>query len=248
MRPGRAGQLPGRAASKAARKRPAMLTFDDIGGQERAKRELTEALDFLIRHEEIPKLGIRPLKGILLTGPPGTGKTLLGKGGGALYGFGIRRCFRQRIRRDVCRRRREPRPRSVRAMPGSRRRRKARTSAIIFIDEIDAIGGKRDGGQQREYDQTLNQLLTEMDGIADGRTPRILLIAATNRKDMLDPRAASPGTIRPAHRRSICRTRKAGCIFCTSMPATSRSMQDGRSGQNRRKRRSASPAPSWRAS
>lgn len=66
-------------------------------------------------------------------------------------------------------------------------------SAIIFIDEIDVIGGKREGGQQREYDQTLNQLLTEMDGIYSSDSPRILLIAATNRKEMLDSALLRPG-------------------------------------------------------
>src|SRR5690606_10788745 len=60
-------------------KKPERLTFEDIGGQERAKNELREALDFMIKQEEIQKLGIRPLKGILLTGPPGTGKTLMAK-------------------------------------------------------------------------------------------------------------------------------------------------------------------------
>lgn len=66
-------------------------------------------------------------------------------------------------------------------------------NAIIFIDEIDVIGGKREGGQQREYDQTLNQLLTEMDGIYSVDTPRILIIAATNRKEMLDSALTRPG-------------------------------------------------------
>jgi cell division protease FtsH len=66
-------------------------------------------------------------------------------------------------------------------------------NAIIFIDEIDVIGGKRDGGQQREYDQTLNQLLTEMDGIHTTDAPRILIMAATNRKEMLDSALLRPG-------------------------------------------------------
>src|SRR5699024_2740643 len=70
----------GAGAEKSKRtSKPAYLTFEDIGGQDRAKKELVEALDFLIRQEDIQKLGIRPLKGILLTGPPGTGKTLMAK-------------------------------------------------------------------------------------------------------------------------------------------------------------------------
>src|SRR5690606_5227425 len=68
-----------------------------------------------------------------------------------------------------------------------------KSSAIIFIDEIDVIGGKRDGGQQREYDQTLNQLLTELDGIYSDAEVNILLIAATNRKDILDEALLRPG-------------------------------------------------------
>jgi len=166
--------------------------FDDVGGQERAKQELAEALDFLIRRDEIRRLGIRPLKGILLTGPPGTGKTLLARAAARhtdsvfvaasgsefveMYvGVGASRV------RDLFREARR------------QAEKRDKKSAIIFIDEIDAIGGKRDGGQQREYDQTLNQLLTEMDGIDAAREPRILLIAATNRPEMLDPALLRPG-------------------------------------------------------
>mgnify|MGYP001300218669 CR=1 FL=1 len=168
------------------------MDFGDVGGQERAKQELKEALDFLIRRDEIRRLGIRPLKGILLTGPPGTGKTLLARAAAnytdsvflaasgsefvEMYvGVGASRV------RDLFR--------DARQLAEKRGKR----SAIIFIDEIDAIGGKRDGGQQREYDQTLNQLLTEMDGIDAEREPRILLIAATNRPEMLDPALLRPG-------------------------------------------------------
>lgn len=171
---------------------PAKLTFEEIGGQESAKQELREALDFLVRHEEISRFGIRPLKGILLTGPPGTGKTLMAKAAAQytnsvfvaasgsefveMYvGVGAGRI------RDLFR---EARNRAAKDK---------KDSAIIFIDEIDVIGGKREGGQQREYDQTLNQLLTEMDGIYSSETPRILLIAATNRKEMLDSALLRPG-------------------------------------------------------
>ncbi|MHA0855390.1 AAA family ATPase [Paenibacillus sp. CMAA1364] len=177
---------------KRNKKMPSKLTFDEIGGQEHPKGELMEALDFLIRHEEIQKFGIRPLKGILLTGPPGTGKTLLAKAAsqytdsvfvGAsgsefveMYvGVGAGRI------RDLFR---DARTRAVK---------ENKKSAVIFIDEIDVIGGKREGGQQREYDQTLNQLLTEMDGIYNSESPRILLIAATNRKEMLDSALTRPG-------------------------------------------------------
>ncbi len=171
---------------------PVYLTFDDIGGQDRAKKELLEALDFLIRHEEIGRMGIRPLKGILLTGPPGTGKTLMAKAAAhysksvfvsasgsefvEMYvGVGagrVRELFR------------EARGRAAK---------ENKDSAIVFIDEIDVIGGQRDGGQHREYDQTLNQLLTEMDGIHTSDAPRILVMAATNRKDTLDSALLRPG-------------------------------------------------------
>lgn len=171
---------------------PSYLTFDDIGGQDRAKNELREALDFLIRHDEIKKFGIRPLKGILLEGPPGTGKTLMAKAAAhytnsvfvsasgsefvEMYvGVGASRV------RDLFKDAR------------TRAQKENKESAIIFIDEIDVIGGKREGGQQREYDQTLNQLLTEMDGIHNSEAPRILLIAATNRKEMLDSALLRPG-------------------------------------------------------
>ncbi|WP_139999496.1 AAA family ATPase [Paenibacillus paridis] len=170
----------------------APLTFEQIGGQERAKQELVEALDFLVHQEQIAKLGIRPLKGILLSGPPGTGKTLLAKAAAqytdSIYlaasgsefvemyvGVGAGRV------RDLFK---EARTKANKAK---------KSSAVIFIDEIEVIGGKRDGGQQREYDQTLNQLLTEMDGIYANESPRILLIAATNRKEMLDSALLRPG-------------------------------------------------------
>ncbi|WP_391571909.1 AAA family ATPase [Cohnella sp.] len=173
-------------------RKPEFLTFDDIGGQDQPKRELQEALDFLVYKDKIKKLGIRPLKGILLTGPPGTGKTLLAKAAAQythsafiaasgsefveMYvGVGAGRI------RDLFK---EARQQAVKLK---------RSSAIIFIDEIDGIGGKRDGGQHREYDQTLNQLLTEMDGVQGDETVRVLLIAATNRKELLDPALLRPG-------------------------------------------------------
>ncbi|WP_458460580.1 AAA family ATPase [Paenibacillus sp.] len=182
------------AAQERKRKRngPSKLTFEEIGGQDSAKQELREALDFLIKHEEIRKFGIRPLKGILLTGPPGTGKTLMAKAAAhytdsvfvaasgsefvEMYvGVGASRI------RDLFK---DARTRATK---------ENKENAIIFIDEVDVIGGKREGGQQREYDQTLNQLLTEMDGIYSSETPRILVIAATNRKEMLDSALTRPG-------------------------------------------------------
>lgn len=176
---------------KRQKRGPSKLTFEQIGGQESAKQELREALDFMVRQDEISKFGIRPIKGILLTGPPGTGKTLLAKAAAhytnavfvaasgsefvEMYvGVGASRI------RDLFK---EARTRVAK---------ENKENAVIFIDEIEVIGGKREGGQQREYDQTLNQLLTEMDGIYSSDTPRILLIAATNRKEMLDSALLRP--------------------------------------------------------
>jgi cell division protease FtsH len=168
-------------------------SFDDIGGQERAKKELKEALDFLIHRKQIDSYGIRPIKGILLTGPPGTGKTLMAKAAAhytdsvfvsasgsefvEMYvGVGaqrIRQLFREARRRAKT---------------------SGKKSGVVFIDEIDAIGGRREGGtQHREYDQTLNQLLTEMDGITSDQEIRVLVIAATNRKELLDSALLRPG-------------------------------------------------------
>lgn len=171
---------------------PQTIRFDQIGGQERAKRELVEALDFLVRREELKHYGIRPLKGILLTGPPGTGKTLMAKASAnytdsvfiptsgsefiEMYvGVGAGRI------RDLFK---EARKKAAKLN---------KSSAIIFIDEIDVIGGKRDGQSHKEYDQTLNQLLTEMDGMLTTDNPAVLVIAATNRKEMLDPALLRPG-------------------------------------------------------
>lgn len=190
IRPG--GGMSGAKEGKKSHRTPAYLTFDEIGGQDRAKGELKEALDFLIHHEEVNKFGIRPLKGILLAGPPGTGKTLMAKAAAhytnsifvsasgsefvEMYvGVGASRV------RDLFKEAR------------TRAQKEAKESAIVFIDEIDVIGGRRDGGQHREYDQTLNQLLTEMDGLHTAQTPRILVVAATNRKEMLDSALLRPG-------------------------------------------------------
>ncbi|GED66718.1 vesicle-fusing ATPase [Brevibacillus reuszeri] len=168
------------------------VQFADIGGQERAKKELKEALDFLVYKDKIAQYGIRPIKGVLLTGPPGTGKTLMAKAAAnytnsafvAASGSQFVEMYvgvgAQRVRELF---------KEAKTMAEKNNQ----DSAIIFIDEIDVIGGKRDGQQQREYDQTLNQLLTEMDGVATSDKPRVLVMAATNRKDMLDAALLRPG-------------------------------------------------------
>ncbi|TZE81743.1 AAA family ATPase [Calorimonas adulescens] len=172
---------------------PHTVTFDDIGGQNSAIRELKEALDFIIHDEEVKRLGIRPLKGILLWGPPGTGKTLLAKAAASytdsafvassgsefieVYaGVGA-----QRVRRlfDIAR---------------DEAIKQGKKGAVVFIDEIEIVGVKRGRNEgHMEYDQTLNQLLVEMDGINPNDDIKILVIAATNRMDMLDEALLRPG-------------------------------------------------------
>lgn len=169
------------------------ITFQDIGGQDSAIKELKEALDFIKSYDSIKKLGIRPLKGILLTGPPGTGKTLMAKAAAAytdaaflatsgsefieMYaGVGA-----QRVRKLFS----SAKEQATKAN---------KNNAIIFIDEIEVVGGKRGSNSSHmEYDQTLNQLLVEMDGMKTEDSVRILVIAATNRVDMLDPALLRPG-------------------------------------------------------
>lgn len=169
------------------------VSFDDIGGQGSAKKEIKEALEFIDNRINVKHLGIRPLKGILLVGPPGTGKTLLAKAAAtftaasflATSGSEFVEMYAgvgaQRVR-DLFRRARE-------IAKGEQKK-----NAVIFIDEIDVLGGKR--GQNTghlEYDQTLNQLLVEMDGITSGDEIRVLVIAATNRADLLDKALLRPG-------------------------------------------------------
>jgi len=172
----------------------APVTFQDIGGQASAKQELVEALDFLSEPDAVHELGIRPLKGILLTGPPGTGKTLLARAAAEYTGSAFLAAAgsefiemyagvgAQRVR-ELFQRARQL------ARDGGRR------SAIIFIDEVEVLGGKR--GQNHghmEYDQTINQLLVEMDGLRGAQDDvQVLVMAATNRADLLDDALTRPG-------------------------------------------------------
>jgi cell division protease FtsH len=169
------------------------ISFNDIGGQDSAIQELREALDFIKNHHHMKHLGIRPLKGILLTGPPGTGKTLMAKAAAnytdavfvATSGSEFIEMYAgvgaQRVRKLF-----------NTAREGAKRQKKS--NAIIFIDEIEILGGKRgQTSSHLEYDQTLNQLLVEMDGLRMEDDVQVLLVAATNRADMLDPALLRPG-------------------------------------------------------
>ncbi len=169
------------------------VRFDDIGGQEIAKRELLEALDFVRDQARIQELGIRPLKGILLTGPPGTGKTLLAKAA-ANYTDSV---FVSASGSEFVEMYAGVGASRVRQLFNKARQMAKKINkhnAIIFIDEIEVIAGKRGGHTSHlEYDQTLNQILVEMDGIKPDEEVKIVVIGATNRGDLLDSAITRPG-------------------------------------------------------
>lgn len=177
----------GKAKIKNTNDEKRKTTFDDVAGADEEKEELKEVVEFLKNPEKFNKLGARIPKGVLLVGPPGTGKTLLaravaGEAGVPFFsisgsdfvemfvGVGasrVRDLFDQAKKNSPC---------------------------IIFIDEIDAVGRQRGaglGGGNDEREQTLNQLLVEMDGF--GVNEGVILIAATNRPDVLDPALLRPG-------------------------------------------------------
>ena len=181
----------GKSRAKQLNKDMPKTTFADVAGADEAVEELYEIKDFLQNPGRYQALGAKIPKGVLLYGPPGTGKTLLaravaGEAGVPFYtisgsdfvemfvGVGasrVRDLFEQAKQNAPC---------------------------IIFVDEIDAVGRQRGaglGGGHDEREQTLNQLLVEMDGF-DART-NVILIAATNRPDILDPALLRPGPLRP---------------------------------------------------
>ncbi len=178
----------GRSRARVVRdmERP-QVTFADVAGAEEAKQELAEVVEFLKEPEKFIRLGARIPKGVLMVGPPGTGKTLMaravaGEAGVPFFSISGSEFVEMFVGVGASR---------VRDLF---ERAKAEAPAIVFVDEIDAVGRHRGaglGGGHDEREQTLNQILVEMDGFETGTN--VIIIAATNRPDILDPALLRPG-------------------------------------------------------
>jgi len=177
----------GKSRAKLASKETPQVTFADVAGSDEAVEELHEIKDFLTDASRFQAVGARIPRGVLLYGPPGTGKTLLaravaGEAGVPFYSISGSDFVEMFVGVGASR---------VRDLF---KEAKANAPAIIFVDEIDAVGQRRGqgmGGGHDEREQTLNQLLVEMDGFDD--RSNVIMIAATNRPDMLDPALLRPG-------------------------------------------------------
>jgi cell division protease FtsH len=163
------------------------VTFDDVAGVEEAKLELAEVVEFLREPQKFVSLGARIPKGVVLMGPPGTGKTLLakavsGEAGVPFFSISGSEFVEMFVGVGAAR---------VRDLFDQAKR---NSPCIIFVDEVDAVGRHRGaglGGSHDEREQTLNQILVEMDGF--GTDTNIIVVAATNRPDILDPALLRPG-------------------------------------------------------
>ena len=176
----------GKSGAKVYVKSSEGIKFEDVAGEDEAKENLTEIVDYLHDPSKYKDIGASMPKGILLVGPPGTGKTMLAK---AVAGEANVPFFSMSGSEFV---------EMFVGMGASKvrdlfKQAKEKAPCIVFIDEIDAIGKKRDGqiGGNDEREQTLNQLLTEMDGF-EGNSG-VMILAATNRPDALDPALTRPG-------------------------------------------------------
>lgn len=176
----------GKSGAKIYVKSSEGIKFSDVAGEDEAKENLTEIVDYLHDPSKYKDIGASMPKGILLVGPPGTGKTMLAK---AVAGEANVPFFSMSGSEFV---------EMFVGMGASKvrdlfKQAKEKAPCIVFIDEIDAIGKKRDGqiGGNDEREQTLNQLLTEMDGFEDNSG--VMILAATNRPDALDPALTRPG-------------------------------------------------------
>jgi cell division protease FtsH len=177
----------GSASIRTLSEKDKSVTFQDVAGEDEEKEELQEIVDFLKEPDRYIALGARIPKGVLLVGPPGTGKTLLARAVAGEAGV----AFLSISGSDFV---------ELYVGVGASRVRdlfeqaKKQAPAIVFIDEIDAVGRQRGtgvGGGHDEREQTLNQLLVEMDGF--GRNEGVVVLAATNRADVLDPALLRPG-------------------------------------------------------
>ena len=178
----------GKSGARVIASKDVGVTFKDVAGQEEAKESLKEVVDFLENPKRYEEIGAKLPRGALLVGPPGTGKTLLAKavaGEAGVPFFSI--SGSEFVEMFV-------------GMGASKvrdlfKQAKEKAPCIVFIDEIDAIGKKRDGGKfgggNDEREQTLNQLLTEMDGFEGSNG--VIILAATNRPESLDPALTRPG-------------------------------------------------------
>lgn len=177
----------GKSGARIIASKDVGVTFKDVAGQEEAKESLKEVVDFLENPKRYEEIGAKLPRGALLVGPPGTGKTLLakavaGEAGVPFFSISGSEFVEMFVGRGAAK---------VRDLF---KQAKEKAPCIVFIDEIDTIGKKRDGGGMSgndEREQTLNQLLTEMDGFDNQKG--IVVLAATNRPDSLDPALLRPG-------------------------------------------------------